>query len=273
MSQYTASDGGSQDDSTVKNAAHEASAVTGTARDAARGVAETSAHEAAAVAGEAKDQLRDLVSQTGRQLSDQASSQQQRLAESLGSVGGDLSRMADADENGGLAGELVRRAADHVSTVGSWLGDRDPQQLLEDVKGFARRRPGTFIAVAALAGIVVGRLSRSLAAGASSASGSASTAGSAPAAPPLPPAPPVPPTSGSTIGDAPVGGAALAGTAGVGAAGVETVADGIGPVDTGLDDTGLVTDVDSVDPPVYAESAARLDSTREGGLDERPGTV
>ena len=62
MSQYTAPGGGDQNDSsTMKTAAHEASAVTGTAKEAAHDVASTGAHEAAAVAGEAKDRVRDLV--------------------------------------------------------------------------------------------------------------------------------------------------------------------------------------------------------------------
>ncbi len=269
MSQNTAPEGGGQDTSgTMHTAAQEASALTGTAKDAAHDVAHTGAGEAKAVAGEAKDQLKGLVSQTGRQLSDQASTQQQRLADGFGAVGGDLSRMADADESGGLAGELVRRAAGHVSTVGSWLGDRDPQQLLHEVTGFARRRPGTFIAVAALAGIVIGRLSRSIAAGSteSGARGDAipSTGASAFAAP----------SGGSSVGPgdaAPAGslGAADPSAGSLSASGL----DDTGLDDGGVDDTGLVAGVDGGDPPVYAESAARLDSAREGMTDDRPGTV
>lgn len=233
MSQFTTPNGAGHDaPATMKNAAHEASGVTGTARDAAHDVAETGAHEAAAVAGEARDQLRDLVSQTGHQLSEQASTQKQRVAAGLGSAGDDLSRMADADGGSGPAGEMVRRAAGHVSTAASWLENREPAQLLDDVKGFARRRPGTFIAVAALAGIVVGRLSRSLAAG------SPATHDSTPV---------VPDAAGGRLEDR--------------------------DLSSGVDDRGIAAGLDDSDPPVYAQSAARIDGTREDSAHDRPGTV
>ncbi|MEV7768714.1 hypothetical protein [Microbacterium sp. NPDC086615] len=240
MSQFTASDGEERDAPGKMDAAtHEASEVTTTAREAAQSVAETSAREAAAVAGVAKDRVADLVSQSRRELADQAAGQQQRLAVGLGTMGDDLSRMADADENGGFAGELVRRAASHVSTVGTWLGDRDPQQLLHDVTGFARRRPGTFIAAAAIAGIVVGRLSRALAAGAST--GDASSTASA-----------------SDTADGPRFAEADAAARAAEAPLPSTEGDAV------VDDTGLVAGVDGGDPPLYTESAARL-----GGTDAR----
>jgi len=235
MSQFTTSDGGDQNTpGKVDAAAHEASEVTATTRQAAKNVAETSAHEAAAVADVAKDRLSDLVSQSRRELSDQAAGQQQRVAAGLSSMGDQLSRMAEADDEGGIAGQLVRRAASHVSNVGGWLGDRDPQQLLHDVTGFARRRPGTFIAAAAIAGVVVGRLSRALAAGAPGGGGT----GTGPAA------------SASRFGETGTPGASTVDPVGAVPAASVTVAV--------VDDTGLVDDVDGGDPPLYTESATRL---------------
>lgn len=240
MSQFTASDGGEHNaPGKMDAAAHEASGVTTTAREAAQSVAETSAHEAAAVAGVAKDRLVDLVSQSRSELTDQAAGQQQRVAAGLSTMGDDLSRMADADDSGGMAGEIVRRAAFHVSTVGAWLGDRDPQQLLQDVTGFARRRPGTFIAVAALAGVVVGRVSRALAAGTTGSSGTAEVASA----------------SGPRFAEADA--AARAADDGVSGTPAPTAS-------AVVDDTGLVAGVDGGDPPLYTESAARL-----GGADAR----
>lgn len=253
-------------------ATHEAAEVTRTAGEAARGVAETGVQEAASVAGEAKQRFGDLVSQSGRELSDHAASQQQRLAEGLGAVGGDLSRMADADESGGIAGDLVRRAAGHLSTVGTWLGDRDPQQLLQDVTSFARRRPGTFIAVAAIAGVVVGRLSRAVAAGA--ASGASSPRGSgALGGPRYAQAD----AAARAAGDAPpLPGVVDATPAGVAAgtpAFADTAPDGVVGDTAAVDDTGLTAGVDGGDPPLYTESAARLEGTREEGSHDRPDAV
>ena len=50
--------------------------------------------------------------------------------------------------------------------MASWLDGRDPGSLLTEVKSFARQRPGTFLLLAAGAGVLAGRLSRSLSAGA-----------------------------------------------------------------------------------------------------------
>ena len=67
-------------------------------------------------------------------------------------------------ENPGLAADLLRQASGRLSSAASWLGDRDPASLLNEVKSFARRSPGTFIIGAAILGVVVGRLTRALAA-------------------------------------------------------------------------------------------------------------
>jgi hypothetical protein len=271
---------------TAETARHEAAEVTRTAGDAARGVAETGAQEAAAVAGEAKERFGDLVAQSGRELSDHAATQQRRLAEGLGSAGTDLSRMADADESGGIAGDLVRRAAEHLSTVGTWLGDRDPQQLLHDVSSFARRRPGTFIAVAAIAGVVVGRLSRAVAAGA--ASGTSSTTGSAglggpryaqadAAARAAGDAPPLPRAADAAPAGVVAGSPAFADTAPDGVLGdtstVGSTAGDTASAEGTADDARWASDVEGTDAPLYTESAARLEGTREEGSHDRADTV
>ena len=63
-----------------------------------------------------------------------------------------------ARPNPGLATDLVREASTRVNGVASWLGDRDPESLLAEVKSYARRRPGMFIGIALVAGVVAGRL-------------------------------------------------------------------------------------------------------------------
>jgi hypothetical protein len=46
--------------------------------------------------------------------------------------------------------------------VAEWLEGRDPGSLLADVKQFAVRKPGPFIAVAAVSGLLAGRVVKSL---------------------------------------------------------------------------------------------------------------
>jgi hypothetical protein len=82
-----------------------------------------------------------------------------------------LNSMADGADSG-VASDVVRQAASRVSDVAGWLENREPAELLEDVKRFARRQPGLFIAIAAGAGFVAGRLTKALVANAHDDSGS-----------------------------------------------------------------------------------------------------
>jgi hypothetical protein len=174
--------GGSGKTDTAKQ---EASNVAGDAKGAARDVTSTAKEKASDVVGEAKSQTRDLYDQTTSQLRDQAGAQQQRAAQGLRSISDELSSMADRSDGGGVASELVRNASGRAGSVADWLEGRDPGSLLSDVKSFAARKPGTFIAIAAGAGILAGRLTKALAADAKNhASGAAtgSTPGGAAAA-------------------------------------------------------------------------------------------
>ena len=143
----------------------EAGRVAGSAADAGKAVAGTAKEQAQNVAGEAKSQAKDLYHQTQRELRDQAAQQQERVASGLRSVGDELQQMASSSEQGGIASDLVRQAADRTHSIAGWLDQRDPGSLLNEVKSYARRNPGTFIAAAAIAGALAGRLTRALASG------------------------------------------------------------------------------------------------------------
>jgi hypothetical protein len=76
--------------------------------------------------------------------------------------------MAGSQQEPGMATDLAQQAADKAGQLASWLQDREPGDLLDEVKSFARRRPGAFLALAAGAGVVAGRFTRGMAAGAPS---------------------------------------------------------------------------------------------------------
>jgi hypothetical protein len=147
-------------------AQNEAAEVTHQAAESAQNVAGTAKAEVANVASEVKTNARDLLQQAKYDLTEQAGAQQQKVAEGLRSVSTELQSMAAASEQPGVATDLVRQAAERSSAVASWLDGRDPGSLLTEVKSFARQRPGTFLLLAAGAGVLAGRLSRSLSAGA-----------------------------------------------------------------------------------------------------------
>lgn len=222
----------------------EAKNVAGTAADAGRDVAGVAKEQAQNVAGEAKSQVRDLYHQSQRELRDQAAQQQERVAGGLRSVSDELRQMASASESGGVASDLVRQAADRTSSVAEWLGARDPGSLLNEVKSYARRNPGTFIAVAAVAGALVGRLGRSLAANASDDSSGSGTTGTQYTPPTTPAGTYTTPTTGfdetGTVGGVGDVGFGAPGAAGPGAADTGIYTEPGGFTGTGgLDDTGL----------------------------------
>lgn len=141
----------------------EAVGVAAEAKEAGGRVASTAKDEATRVAREAQGQARRMLHEVSDELRDQADTQQQRAASGLHSVGEELRSMAGSSEQHGVASEVVGQIAERVESTAQWLAMRDPGSLLADVKSFARRRPGVFITVAAGAGIVVGRLVKSLA--------------------------------------------------------------------------------------------------------------
>ena len=69
--------------------------------------------------------------------------------------------MASSSQESGPLTDLAHQASRKGGEVAHWLQDREPADVLEAVRSYARRRPVTFLALCGLAGIVAGRLTRS----------------------------------------------------------------------------------------------------------------
>jgi hypothetical protein len=147
-------------------AKEEAADVARTAAGSAQNVAQTAKEEVANVASEAKYSAQDLLAQAKSGLTSQAGTQQQKAAEGIRTISSQLHSMADAPDQQGVASDLIRQAAQRSESVASWLENRQPGDLLGEVQRFARNRPGTFLLLAAGAGVLAGRLTRGLTAGA-----------------------------------------------------------------------------------------------------------
>ena len=137
--------------------------VAGDAKDKAADVAGTAKEQASNVASEATDHAKQLYSQATDTLKEQAAGQQERAAGGLRTLGEQLGRMADNDDEQGIAAKVVRDLSNRAGSAAGYLENRDPGSLLDEVKSFAAKRPGTFIALAAGAGILAGRLTKALA--------------------------------------------------------------------------------------------------------------
>jgi hypothetical protein len=150
----------SEGGSTVDAAKSEAANVKDTAAGAAAGVKHVAKSEVSNVAGEAKYQARNLVDQTRSQLRDQANNQQSQLASRLNGWASELGSMASKSEDSGPMTDLAYEASRRVGEISHWLENHEPADLLDEVKRFARRRPVAFLALAAAAGVVAGRVTR-----------------------------------------------------------------------------------------------------------------
>jgi hypothetical protein len=179
-------------------AKEEASKIAGQAAGGARNVAQAAKLEAGNVASEAKSGAMDLLQQAKSGLGSQAGAQQQKAAEGVRTISSQLHAMADAPEQRGVATDLVREAANRASAAASWIEGKDPADLLDDVQSFARRKPGTFLLLAAGAGLLAGRLARGLQAG-PPAVGKATQTPPRPAQAPTAPAVAAPAAYGETI--------------------------------------------------------------------------
>ncbi|MFI2364541.1 hypothetical protein [Promicromonospora sp. NPDC019610] len=143
----------------VKERVADAAAQVG---DAGRETAHEAKERAHDVAHEAAERTRGLIGRTRIELGEQVATQQQHLASGLRSLGDELGQMAGGTQDPGYASDLVQRAGDATGRVADWFEEREPGAVLREVEDFARRRPGLFIAMAAGAGLLVGRLIRGM---------------------------------------------------------------------------------------------------------------
>ena len=143
-------------------AKQQTAAVADTAKQAGAQVAGTVKEQAGQVTEEAKNQAKQLLSQAQSELSEQAASTQQRVSDGMHALADELSGMARNSEQDGVATDLARQAADRARSAAGWLADRDPGSLLNEVRIFARKKPGTYLAIALGAGVLAGRLTRGL---------------------------------------------------------------------------------------------------------------
>ncbi len=155
----TATDGPGEP-ATVEVAKEQAAAVGQGAAEAGQHVAAVAKHQSQAVVAEAGNQAKDLIDQARHELTQQASAQQQRLAQGLHALADELNSMTQHSGQPGMATDLARQGASRSHAAASWLENREPANLVTELKTFARRRPGAFLLTAAGVGLLAGRLSR-----------------------------------------------------------------------------------------------------------------
>lgn len=157
-------------------AKQDAAEVAGTVKQGVSDVAQEAGEQAREVAGRAKDQARELVDQATSELRTRADEQSARAAAGLDQLAARVRALAAGrpEEAGPLRdyavelGQRTQRVAERLRTQGA-------DGVLDDLRSLARRRPGMFLAGAAAAGFVAGRLVKAQRANASGPDGQAPT--------------------------------------------------------------------------------------------------
>jgi hypothetical protein len=145
-----------------RTAATQSKVVARTANQDVRELAGSVRSQADQVKGELAGQARELFEETRGQLQSQADHQAYRLAGALFQVGGQAVALADGrPQQAGPLADYAEQAANWLDSAASHIEERGLEGLATDVVDFARRRPGVFLAGAAVVGVGVGRLIRS----------------------------------------------------------------------------------------------------------------
>jgi hypothetical protein len=140
--------------------ADQAKEVAGQAVERAQEVAGHATDQAKAVVRDARQQVRGLVDRTRQNIDQEAGVRSRQAAGSLRSFADQLGALADGSVSGaGELGDYARQAGERISRLAERLED-GPNAVLDDVRRFARRQPGLFLAAAGAAGFVAGRLLR-----------------------------------------------------------------------------------------------------------------
>ena len=136
--------------------------VARTAKQDVRELAGTVRSQAEQVKGELAGQARGMLAETQGQLQAQADLQASRLAGALFQVGSQAVALSQGrPEQAGPLVDYAEQAATWLDDRASYIEERGLEGLATDVVDFARRRPGVFLAGAAVVGFGVGRLLRS----------------------------------------------------------------------------------------------------------------
>ena len=137
-------------------------AVARTANQDVRELAGTVRTQADQVKGELAGQARELLEETRDQLQVQADMQAGRLAAALSQLGYQAVALASGrPEEAGPLTQYAEQAASWMDTCAAEIEERGLEGIAADVTDFARRRPGVFLAGAAVLGFGVGRMIRS----------------------------------------------------------------------------------------------------------------
>ncbi len=153
---------GEQASAVKDSVADKAAQVKDLAGQRAGDVAEVTKEELSKLVADARGQVQTLWDQAAGQLREQAGTGQRQLAEMVHGLASELGELTSKADSDGPVTALLKQAAHQSGQLSHWLSEAHTDDVLSELRRFARRRPAVFLAGATLAGIVVGRLGRGL---------------------------------------------------------------------------------------------------------------
>ncbi|WP_053716769.1 hypothetical protein [Saccharothrix sp. NRRL B-16348] len=148
-----------------ETAGQEGSAVAQHARQAAGEVRSTAREQVGQVAHEATGQAKHVAHDLRERVATEAEEQARRVSRQIDRIADELGTMADGSGPDSLTAGTLRQVSDAGRQAARYLDERGARGLLDSAQDFARRKPGTFLIGAAVAGFLVARAAKSMNAG------------------------------------------------------------------------------------------------------------
>ena len=115
------------------------------------------------LAQQARQQASNLASRGTEQAKSQLANQKHNASQRLTPVQAALRETAQQlrNQGQGQVGDYAEKAADQVERFSTYLRQTEVDEIMEEVRGFARRRPGLFLGSAAAVGFFATRFMKS----------------------------------------------------------------------------------------------------------------
>ena len=152
-------------DAGARSASEAGRQVAGTAQDEAKSVASSAGEQVSHVADEARAQSRNLLDETVSEARSQSDEQMSRIGGKVRELASEMRQMVHNSQQHGPVTQFADEVSGRGERMADWLEHNGPDELLSSVRRYARRSPVGFLAAAAGAGLVAGRLARALQAG------------------------------------------------------------------------------------------------------------
>lgn len=140
--------------------------VTETAKEQTKAVVQTAQEQVRTVGSDVQQHARRVLGDTGREVETQLDQRVRQLTQTARSSGDELRALAEGrTDEAGRMGEFATQAAQRLANWSDRAEELGPRGLADEAAKFARRRPGTFLAGAAVAGFLAGRVLRNAGSG------------------------------------------------------------------------------------------------------------